>query len=131
MSTSFNWSIVLDVGVGVGVLLIGLGVIIAMVALAGTFKRLNQTLDEVDRQMESLGKPVADTLTHVNGIVETADTAVARLATVTTSLENVANSVAETTNMVKKAIEPSIVNVGATLSGVSTSLRRLFGLNHD
>lgn len=131
MSTSFNWSIVLDVGVGVGVLLIGLGILIAMIALAGTFKRLNQTLDEVDRQMESLGKPVADTLTHVNGIAETADTAVARLSTVTSSLERVAGSLAETTDMVHRAVTPSIVNVGATLTGVSAGLRRIFGQNHQ
>lgn len=131
MSTSFNWSIVLDVGVGVGVLLVGLGVLIAMIALASTFKRLNRTLDTVDNQMESLGKPVTDTLTHVNGIAETADTAVARLSAVTSSLEQVAGAFAETTDMMKKAVTPSIVNVGATLTGVSTSLRRLFGQNHE
>lgn len=118
-------SFIRDVLVGVGVFLLGLGVFIAMLALAKTFRRLNATLDGVDRQLENLGPPVAKTLTHVDGIANTADQALARLGGVVGSLEDVANNVSETATLAKNALTPAIVNVGATVTGVSAGLRRL------
>jgi uncharacterized protein YoxC len=118
-------SFIRDVLVGVGVFLLGLGVFIAMLALAKTFRRLNATLDGVDRQLENLGPPVAKTLTHVDGIANTADEALARLGGVVGSLEDVANNVSETATLAKNALTPAIVNVGATVTGVSAGLRRL------
>jgi ABC-type transporter Mla subunit MlaD len=117
--------LILDVGVGAGVLLMGIGIFIAMLALAKTFGRLNVTLDEVDRQLEGLGKPVSATLEHVGGIADTADQTIARLSGVVKSLEDVAGSVSRTAALTKDALSPAIVNVGATLSGVSAGLRRL------
>lgn len=125
MTTGFNWSIVLDVGVGLGVLLLGIGVFIAMRALAGTLARVNLTLDGVDQQLAGIGKPVADTLTHVGGIAGTADTTIARLSRVVDSVEGVAGSVAKTAALTQTAISPTLINVGATLSGISAGLRRL------
>ena len=54
MSTGFDWAPFLDVGVGVGVFLIGLGVFIAMMSLARTLRRVNGTLDVVDEQIGAL-----------------------------------------------------------------------------
>ncbi|MDQ2679550.1 MAG: hypothetical protein M3Y21_00785 [Candidatus Eremiobacteraeota bacterium] len=125
MTSGFNWAIVLDVGVGVGVLLFGIGVFIAMRALAGTLTRMNLTLDEVDRQLVGLGKPVNETLRAVGGIADTADQTVARLSGVVKSLEDVAGSVAGTAKLTQNALAPAIVNVGATVSGISAGLRRL------
>ncbi|HEV7179543.1 MAG TPA: DUF948 domain-containing protein, partial [Candidatus Baltobacteraceae bacterium] len=85
-----DWAIVLDVGVGLGVLLMGIGIFVAMLALAKTLRRLNTTLDEVDRQIQTLGKPVGETLNHVGGIADTADQTLARLSGVVQSLESVA-----------------------------------------
>ena len=113
-----DWSIVLDVGVGIGVLLMGIGIFVAMLALSRTCARLNQTLDEVDRQMAGLGKPVGETLEHVGGIADTADQTLARLSGVVTSLENIAGSVSDTAALTKDAVSPAIVNVGATITGV-------------
>lgn len=123
--TGIDWSIVLDIGVGVGVLLLGVGIFVAMLALAKTFGRLNKTLDEVDRQIAALGKPVGDTLEHVGGIADTADQTLARLSGVVKSLEDVAGSVSQTAGLTKDALSPAIVNVGATITGVSAGLRRL------
>jgi ABC-type transporter Mla subunit MlaD len=120
-----DWSIVLDVGVGVGVLLMGIGIFAAMFALARIFGRLDKTLDEVDRQIAGLGKPVGETLEHVSGIADTADQTLARLSGVVKSLENVAGSVSDTAKLTKDAVSPAIVNVGATITGVSAGLRRL------
>ncbi len=120
-----DWGIVLDVGVGVGVLLIGIGVLWGMGALANTLGRVNKTLDEVDSQLATIGKPVGQTLEHVNGIADTADQTLARLGGVVKSLEDVAEQVSSTAGLARDAISPAIVNVGATIAGVSAGLRRI------
>ena len=124
-TNGFDWTIVLDIGVGLGVLLVGIGTMLGMRALAKTLARVNVTLDEVDRQLEAIGKPVGETLSHVGGIADTADRTITRLTGVVKSLEDVAGSVAQTAQMTKDAVTPAIVNVGATLSGVSAGLRRM------
>ena len=121
-----DWSIVLDVGVGVGVFLFGIGVLFGMLALAKTLGRVNQTLDEVDKQIANVGEPIGKTLDHVGGIADTADQTLAKLGAVVKSLEDVAGSVSHTADLAKDALAPAIVNVGATITGVSAGLRRLF-----
>lgn len=120
-----DWSSVLDAGVGVGVLLVGIGIFVAMVALARLFSRMRGTLDEVDRQIAGIGVPVGEALEHVEGISATADETLAKLGNAVGALESVANSVSASTTLVRQAISPAIVNIGATLSGVSAGLRRL------
>lgn len=125
MNTGFDWAPVLDVGVGVGVFLIGLGVFIAMTSLARTLRRVNGTLDVVDEQIGALGKPVSETLSHVGGIADTADQTIARLSGVVASLEQVASSLARTAKLAQEAVSPAIVNAGAAIGGISAGLRRL------
>ena len=126
MSTEWS-SLVLAVGVGLGVLLIGIGVFIACTRLGTLLTRVGKTLDEVDRQIESLSAPVAQTLSHVGGITDTADVTLARLVGVVGSLETVASNVTKTSTLAQEAIAPTLINVGATLTGVTTTLRRLVG----
>ena len=125
MSSAFDWAIVLDVGVGVGVLLMGIGAFVVCSALARTFARLNGTLDEVDRQIAALSAPVAETLAHVGGIADTADSTVARLGGVVGTLESVAGSVGNTAKLASDALAPALVNVAATLTGVTAGVRKL------
>ena len=127
LSSGFNWAIIIDVGVGVGVLLMGIGVFTVCSALARTFARLNGTLDEVDRQISALSVPVVATLGHVNGIADTADATVARLGAVVGTLEGVAGGVGNTAKLATDAVTPALVNLGATLSGITAGLRRLVG----
>jgi uncharacterized protein YoxC len=117
--------LVLDVLAGIGVLLVGVGVLIGMLALAKTLGRVDVTLDGVDRQLENLGEPVAKTLGHVDGIADTADQTLARLGGVAKSLEDVATSVSQTAQLAKNALTPGIVNLGTTITGISSGLRRL------
>ncbi len=126
MSSTFDWTIVLDIGVGVGVFILGLGVLIATSALARTLARVNRTLDEVDRQIAEIGQPVGQALVHVNGMADSADKAVARLTVAAKQIEDAASSVSSTAKLAQEAIAPSIVNVGATLSGISAGLRHFF-----
>jgi uncharacterized protein YoxC len=125
LSTGFDWSAFLDVAGGVGAFLLGLGVFIAMMALARTLRRLEKTLDGVDEQVAALGKPVSDTLVHVGGIADTADQTIARLSGVVASLEQIATSLSNTAKLMHDALSPAIVNVGATVGGISAGLRRL------
>jgi uncharacterized protein YoxC len=117
--------LILDVLAGIGVLLAGLGIFLGMQALARTLARVNVTLDGVDKQLDALGQPVAHTLAHVDGIADTADQTLAKLGGVVQQLEGVAGSVAQTAQLTKTALSPAIVNVGATITGVSAGLRRL------
>jgi uncharacterized protein YoxC len=125
VTTADYSSLIRDILVGVGVFLLGLGVFIAMLALSKTLKRLNATLDGVDRQLESLGEPVAKTLSHVDGIAGTADETLARLGGVVGSLETVAGNLSQVAGLARNAVTPAIVNLGAAASGVSAGLRRL------
>ena len=119
------WAIVLDVGVGLGVLLMGISAFVACSALAKTFNRLNGTLDEVDRQISALSAPVVETLAHVGGIADSADAAVARLGAVVGTLETVAGSVGNTAKLASDAVAPALVNVGSALTGITAGLKRL------
>jgi ABC-type transporter Mla subunit MlaD len=96
-----------------------------MLALGRVLRRLNKTLDGIDEQVAALGKPVSETLAHVGGIADTADQTLARLTGVVNALEQVAGSTAQTAKLTQEALSPAIVNVGATLGGVSAGLRRL------
>jgi hypothetical protein len=109
---STEWGpLVLDVLVGVGVFLIGIGALIGALALAKTLGRLRTTLDGVDRQLENIGTPVTSTLAHVDQV--------------TRSLEDTAGTLSRTADLTKSAFVPAIVNIGATLGGVTAGLRRL------
>ena len=125
MTGTFDWHIVLDTGIGIGVLLIGVGIFVVCSALANFLKRLNGTLDEVDRQVGALAAPIVATLRHVDGIADTADVTIARLGGVVGSLESVAAGVSKTSALATNAVAPTIVNLGATLTGISAGLRRL------
>ncbi|MBV9233184.1 MAG: hypothetical protein JO030_04015 [Candidatus Eremiobacteraeota bacterium] len=103
--------LILDVLAGIGALLVGLGVFLGGLALAKTLSRLRETLDGVDRQLESVGTPARGALGHVEGV--------------TKSLEHTAGTISRTVDLTRSAIVPSIVDVGATLSGVTAGLRRL------
>ena len=124
MTASTDWPhLIFSVGAGLGVLLIGIGILVVCSAIAETLKRLNTTLDEVDRQVAALSAPVAATLGHVGGIADTADATIARLSAVVGSLETVASGVAKTSGLANDAVSPAIINVGVTLTGLTAGLR--------
>ncbi|MFZ1125953.1 MAG: hypothetical protein WAN59_12510 [Candidatus Baltobacteraceae bacterium] len=99
-------------GVGLGALLIGLGVFVLCVRAGGLLGRVGRTLDEVDKQIGALSAPIATTLSHVEGIADTADTTIARLGSVVNQLENVAAGATKTANL-----------INATLNSVNNAVR--------
>jgi uncharacterized protein YoxC len=80
----------LDIGVGLGVLLVGVGILVVCSALARLLGRCNATLDEVDRQIAALSGPLVEMLGHVDGIAASADKGVARFGAVISQMEGVA-----------------------------------------
>src|SRR5665213_1186503 len=103
----------------------GIGVLVFCSGIANFLRRLNGTLDEVDKQIGALSAPVAETLAHVGGIADTADATVARLSGVVGSLETVASNVVKTSDLANRAVAPALVNIGATLAGVTAGVSRL------
>jgi uncharacterized protein YoxC len=97
-------TLVLDIGVGLGALLIGVGVLVVCSALARLLGRLNATLDEVNRQIAAVSAPVVDMLGHVAGITESANKAVARFGAVVSQLEVGVASVTGITDRLRKLV---------------------------
>ncbi|MBV8602033.1 MAG: hypothetical protein JO359_10765 [Candidatus Eremiobacteraeota bacterium] len=126
MTGTSEWAVVFrEAAVGLGVLLIGIGILYASVQVGKLLERVGATLDEVDRQLAALGAPVAKTLDHVNGIANTADETLARVGGVVETLETVSSSAAKGVGFVGSALQPSVVNLGATLTGITAGVRRL------
>ncbi len=124
MTAPTDWPhVIFSVAAGLGVLLIGIGILVVCSAIAGTLKRLNTTLDEVDRQVAALSAPVAQTLGHVGGIADTADSTIARLGAVVGTLETLAGGVVKTSGLANDAVSPAIINIGALLTGLTAGLR--------
>jgi hypothetical protein len=114
-----------EVCVGLGVLLIGVGFLYAAIQLGGVLTRVGATLDEVDKQIAALGAPIAETLDRVSGIATTAERTLDRAGSAVGQLERVAALFAKGTSLVGSALEPAVVNVGSTLTGIAAGLRRL------
>jgi len=108
-STTQWWS----VGIGIGSVFIGVAILLVCIALMNVLSRLGKTLDEVDRQIATLGVPVATTLTHVGGIANTADSTLARAGVAVAQLESVA---AKATNIAAQ--------IGTAVNNVVSGLRR-------
>jgi len=125
VESSIDGSLVRDILVGLGVFLPGLAICIFLLRAISIINALVVTLEGVDKQLGSLGTPVAQTLSHVSGIADTADMTLARLGGVVGQLETVAGTVVKTSAIAQDALTPSIVNLGSALTGVTTGLRRL------
>jgi hypothetical protein len=117
----------LCVGIGLFVLFTGLGAgaLYLAVRVGGVLERLDRTIADLDRQLASLSSPIVDTLSHVGGIADTADVTVAKIGNIVGALETVAGSLGKTANLAQSAVAPSLVNLGAALTGITAGLRRL------
>ncbi len=123
---SSDWAVVFrEVGIGLGVLLAGIGFLYASIQLGAMLRRLGTTLDVLDRQVNQLGVPVAKTLDRLSGIAATADDTLARATRAVAGLERVSAALASGVELLGSALRRPVVNVAATLSGVTAGLRRL------
>lgn len=104
---------------------LGFGVLMISRRIAGVLQRVDIMIGDVDKQIGTLSEPIVDTLSHVGGIADTADIAVAKLGKIVGTLESVAGSVGKTANLAQNAVAPSLVNFGATLTGITAGVRRI------
>ncbi len=124
--TGTDWAVVFrEIAVGLGVLLAGIGFLYASIQLGGVLTRLSTTLDEVDRQIATLGVPLAKTLDRVSGIATTADQTLDRAKNAVGQLERVAATLSKGANLISAAVEPAFVSLGSTLAGITAGLRRI------
>jgi len=121
---SFDWAIVLDVGVGLGVLLMGVGLFMVCLRLAAMLKVAAQTLDSLDRQFLMLAPSLIETLGHVGGIAGTADATLARLTAVVDAVEGLAGGVVKSATAAQHAVDPTFKNLGVVIAAVSGRFRR-------
>jgi uncharacterized protein YoxC len=131
LNSGVDGALIRDVLVGIGVLLVGIGILVVCLAFARLLRRLNGTLDELDRQIEAVSGPVVETLAHVGGIADSADVSLAKLGAVVGTLEIVADGVGSTAKLATDAVAPAVVNLGAILTGLTAGLRRLLGSAPD
>ena len=124
MNGSGDWSILLDAGVGAGALLIGIGLFIVCLRTAKILSKAADTIDTVDRQLVVLTPPIVQTLNHMGGIANTADSTLARLTTVVDAVEGLAGGVAKSANAAQSAVNPALANFGVALTTVSARLRK-------
>jgi uncharacterized protein YoxC len=103
--------LILDVLGGVGALLIGIGVLIGSLAIARELTHFRATLKQMVDEIDQIREPVTNTLAQVDKLVKSA--------------QGTVDSVSQTADLTKTAVTPAIVNVGATVSGLSAGLRRL------
>ena len=126
MTGSSDWAVVFrEVAIGLGVLLAGIGFLYASIQLGATLKRLVTTLDRLDKQIDTLGVPLGKTLDRVSGIATTADQTLARAGNAVGALERVSSTVSSGVAFVGSALQPAVINLGATVTGVTAGLRRL------
>lgn len=125
MTGSPDWAVVFEqVGFGVAALLAGIGILYVCLRTGATLNRLNVTLDRVDRQLEDLREPVGVALESVAGIAKAADETVQKAGKVVSVLERIAGTADKGVSLVGSALSPAVVNLGATLAGITTGLRR-------
>ncbi|MFY9664555.1 MAG: hypothetical protein WAL67_07395 [Candidatus Cybelea sp.] len=111
MSGTEYGTLILDVLGGVGALLIGVGVLIGSLAIARELTQFRATLKQVVDEIDQIREPVINTLEQVDKLVKSA--------------QSTADSVSQTADLTKSAVVPAIVNIGATVGGVTAGLRRL------
>ncbi len=131
-TTSFaDWSLVLNVGVGLGVFLMGVGIFWLCVRVAKAVTQATATLAALEQQVATLTPAVGETLAHLGGIASTADSTLTRLTSVVEAVEGLAGGVVKTANAAQDAVNPAVTNLGAVLTTLSARLRSFVGARSD
>ncbi|HVA37166.1 MAG TPA: DUF948 domain-containing protein [Candidatus Dormibacteraeota bacterium] len=115
----------LDGGIGIGVLLIGIAFLVLFARIGRTLDRVDTALDHGMVQLEKFSGPIGETLDHVGGVLGTVDTSLAKLTTVVDALEHIAQSVAKTTTAAQGAVTPSLLNAAHLVTTLTEGLRRI------
>lgn len=102
------------------------GIAFACIRIGLTLKRLETTLDVVDRQLAGAEEPLTKTLAHVSGVAESIDDIVAKLDHVADAASAAAGAVAKTADAAQAAVTPTIANLVSVVTGVSEGAKTFF-----
>ncbi|MDE2570901.1 MAG: hypothetical protein KGM44_00070 [bacterium] len=115
----------LDGGIGLGVLLIGIAFLVLFTRVGRTLDRVDATLDHGLVQIERLSVPVGEALDHVGGIMGTVDVTLAKASGVVGALEHIAGNVAKTADAAQGSVTPTLLNAARLLTSLTEGLRRI------
>lgn len=115
----------LDGGIGLGVLIIGVATLLLFTRVGRTLDRVDAVLDQSMAQLDKLSGPIGETLTHVGGVMGTVDGTLAKVSGVMDALENVASSLAKMTTAAQGAVTPTLLNAAHLVTNVTEGLRRI------
>ena len=102
------------------------GIAYACIRLGLTLRRLETTLDGVDRQLAGAQEPLQKTLTHVSGVAESIEDIVAKLDKVANAATAAAGAVAKTADAAQAAVTPTLANLVSVVAGVSQGAKTFF-----
>ncbi|TAM61287.1 hypothetical protein EPN52_02845 [bacterium] len=115
----------LDGGIGLGVLIIGIATLLLFMRVGRTLDRVDTALDQSMAQLDRFSGPIGETLTHVGGVMETVDATLAKAGGVVEALEKIASSLAKTTTAAQGAVTPTLVSAAHLVSNLTEGLRRI------
>lgn len=102
------------------------GIAFACIRFGLTLRRLEKTLDGVDRQLADAEQPLTKTLVHVSGAAESIEDIVAKLDQVANAASAAAGAVAKTADAAQAAVTPTIANLVSVVAGVSEGAKKFF-----
>jgi|SRR5579872_1757774 len=115
----------LDGGIGLGVLIIGIATLLLFTRVGRTLDRVDAAIDKGLVHVDRLSGPIGETLTHVGGVLGTVDTTLAKLTGVVDALEKIAGSLAKTTSAAQGAVTPTLLSAAQLVSNLTEGLRRI------
>lgn len=115
----------LDGGIGLGALLIGIASLVLMKRVGQTLNRVDAALDQAMAELDKVSGPIGETLAHVGGVVGTLDAMLAKLTGVADAAERIAGSFAKTTSAAQGAVTPTLLNAAQLVANLTEGLRRI------
>lgn len=102
------------------------GIAFACVRLGLILRRLETTLDGVDRQLAGAEQPLQKTLTHVSGVAESIEDIVGKIDRVADAATAAAGAVAKSADAAQAAVTPVIASLVSVVAGVSQGAKTFF-----
>jgi len=120
-SQDFMW-----IAIGVASLAAAGGIAFACVRIGLTLRRLETTLDGVDRQLADAEQPLTKTLAHMSGVAASIEDLVAKVDKVANAAAVAAVAVAKTADAAQAAVTPTLANLVSVVAGVSQGAKTFF-----
>jgi len=112
--------------IGIACLMVALGVGFVCWRLSQVLVRADGTLGKVERQLDSIQRPIAETVEHVGGVAANVDAMVGRVSRITEAAEKAADAIAKSADAAQSKISPALLSFVGVLAGVSEGAKSFF-----